>query len=161
MVTHARLHAHKVRRLRNSENIDWKYFAKNTQKPTGLQLVVLNNSQRGMNSTHEETHMFDVLRDALLPLRQSEISTIGVIMFFHDAHEMLINAQRRARAAKNNPSYDEKYERWYGYNSGRSRRVSPYRFAVNSRISSLVDFTTAGKVSRTSSKWESRRAGRC
>lgn len=48
-----------------------------------------------MNSS-EETKL-NVLRDTLLSLRES--NTIGV-MFFHDAHEMLINAQRRAREKK-------------------------------------------------------------
>lgn len=30
-------------------------------------------------------------------------------MFFHDGHEMLINAQRRAHGTKNNMRHHEKY----------------------------------------------------
>jgi len=65
-----------------------------------------------------------------------------------DAHK----CTEASMPAKNNQRYDEKYERRYERNSGH-RHVLPYRFAVNSRISLLTDFTTARKVSRTSSKW--------
>lgn len=52
--------------------------------------------------------------------------------------------RRGEHAVKNNPRYDEKYERQYECNSGR-RHILLYRFAVNSRISSLADFTQLEK----------------
>lgn len=65
-----------------------------------------------------------------------------------DAHKCAESSTRRktTRAMTKNTNDDTRET------VGR-RHVSPYRFAVNSRISSLADFTTARKVSRTSSKW--------
>lgn len=52
-----------------------------------------------MNS-NEETHIQYFARHvaSVTPIRNAD--TIGVIMFFYGAHEMLINAQRRARGEK-------------------------------------------------------------
>jgi len=49
---------------------------------------------------NEETHIRCFARRvaSVTPIRNAD--TIGIIMFFHGAHEMLINAQRRAPGEK-------------------------------------------------------------
>lgn len=57
---------------------------------------IINNE---MNS-NEETHIQCFARRVAFVTLIRNTDTIGVIMFFHGAHEMLINAQRRARGEK-------------------------------------------------------------
>lgn len=71
-----------------------------------------------MNS-NEETHIRCFARRVafVTPIRNAD--AIGIIMFFHGAHEMLINARRRARSEKQ-PAHNEKYQRQYERNGGRT-----------------------------------------
>lgn len=72
----------------------------------------------------------------------------AIVFFMRGAHEMLINARKRAR--KTTSAMTE--------NTSDDAGADTYRFAINSFADKLGpgNFTTVGKVSRTSSKWAPR-----
>lgn len=130
-----------------------------SQQDYSLLSWIIHNAKMNSNEEARDSMFCETAR--CFPLRQSEMPTLQASSCFfprctRDAHKM----RGGERAAKNNPRYDEKYETTIRGRSN-SGHVSPYRFAVNSRISPLARTSQQLEKCHERVRNECRSAGRC